>query len=165
MIGWGDAVEAKAVIYGKYLNSLTSPGFLRLKCVSRISMEGAWQRRHRLWCWWWDRKHFSPTSQSLPKSSTYPTRPTWTNPASKECSMAEGMPWGHSRKSHYLWTNRFLRVLPCPRLQYLLCSWHLPSFFFFSFLTENSQLKNIMCALTLLTILFEVHNDENAFQS
>ena len=42
MKGWNDAVEAKAVVYGKYLNFLTSPSFLRLKRVSRISMEGAW---------------------------------------------------------------------------------------------------------------------------
>ena len=33
MIGWGDAVAAKAIIYGKYLNFLTPPGFLRLKRV------------------------------------------------------------------------------------------------------------------------------------
>ena len=35
----------------------------------------------------------------------------------------------------------------------------------FPFLTENSQVKNIMCVLILLTIIFGVHNDENFFQS
>ena len=47
MIGWNDAVAAKAVIYGEHLNYLTSSGFLSL-FASRISMERAWQRCHRL---------------------------------------------------------------------------------------------------------------------
>ena len=42
MIGWGEAIAAKAVIYGKHLNSLTSRSFLRLKRACRISMERTW---------------------------------------------------------------------------------------------------------------------------
>ena len=69
--------------------------------VCRISMEGAWWWCHCLWCCWWDRKHFSPTGESLPKSSTYPSRPTWMNQASKEWGMAKGIPRGH--KSFWYW--------------------------------------------------------------
>jgi hypothetical protein len=37
-------------------------------------------------------------------------------------------------------------------------------FLVFPFLTENVQLKNVMCVLILFTVLFEVHIDENDFQ-
>ena len=108
--------------------SHTSPGFLCLKIVSRISMERAWWQCHRLRCCWWDREHLSPTSESPPKPPTYPTRPTWTNPAGQEWGMAKGMPGGHCWTSHHLWTDRFLCVFSCSRLQRLLCSWHIPFF-------------------------------------
>jgi len=91
-----------------------------------------------MWCWWWDWKHLSPIGESTPKSSTYPTRPTWTNPAGEERGMAKGMPWGHKRTSHYLRTDRFPRRFSCPRLWCLLRSWHSTSLFFCYLIMENS---------------------------
>ena len=105
MIGWGDAIAAKAIIYGKYLNPLTSAGFL--KGVSRISMERAWWRCYHLWCCWWDREYFSPASESLPKLILQDL------PECQEWGMAKGMPWGHSWTSHHLRTNRFPPVPGC----------------------------------------------------